>query len=152
MLWYLAADALMHLESGFRIDGGRCVKIKKRWTTALTVAVMTLFCVFPSMAETGWVHNGTAWNYYNSNGVMAKNQWLKSGDTMFWIEEDGSMAVSKWHKEGENWYWLDASGAAVTGWVEIEGKWYYFYDNHNMAVDTYIDSYKVGKDGVWKVE
>lgn len=115
---------------------------------ALTL-VMSLASVFAGYAATGWVHNGTVWNYYGSDGKMAKNVWVKSGDSMFWIEEDGTMAVSKWHQDGTNWYWLDGSGSAATGWLEIDSKWYYFDDNHVMASDETIGSYYVGKDGAW---
>lgn len=34
------------------------------------------------------------------------------------------------------------------GWQEISGKWYYFYPDGAMAVNTKIDGYEIGPDGV----
>ena len=35
------------------------------------------------------------------------------------------------------------------GWNYIEGKWYYCYEDGSIAVNTVIDGYVVGQDGVW---
>lgn len=40
----------------------------------------------PAYAKTGWVYNGSAWNYYSADGTLAQDQWLKDGDSLFWIQ------------------------------------------------------------------
>lgn len=116
--------------------------------TALTV-IFFLAMTVTAYAKTGWVYNGSAWNYYSADGTLAENQWLKDGDSLFWIQGDGTMLVNEWHQDGKIWYWFDASGCAVTGWQQINGKWYYFFEDHTMATSQYINSYYVGKDGAW---
>ncbi len=124
--------------------------MKKKTITALILTVsMALSFVLNGFAQTGWKHNGDAWNYYSTDGTMAKNQWVKNGDSLFWIEEDGSMAVNKWHEHDRKWYYLGPSGAAETGWQVIDEKWYYFKEDYVMAADETIGSYYVGKDGAW---
>lgn len=126
--------------------------MKRRMKAAAALgaaALMTLSGTFTGFAQTGWVQNGNAWNYYNGNGEQAKNQWVISSGAWFWIEPDGTMATNKWVNNGDNWYWVDGSGATVTGWHEIGGKWYFFYKDFTMAKDTTIDSYYVGEDGAW---
>lgn len=102
----------------------------KRRSAGLTILTVVFFLIVtvPAYAKTGWVYNGSAWNYYSADGTLAQDQWLKDGKT---------------------WYWFDASGCAVTGWQQINGKWYYFFEDHTMAVSQYINSYYVGKDGAW---
>ena len=124
--------------------------MRRNRLAVLTMALaMTLSFAMPAMAETGWVYNGSVWNYYHADGHMGRTQWIKNGDSMFWLKDDGAMAVSEWIKEGETWYWLDGSGCAATGWVEIDGKWYYFFEDHHMASNETINSRYVGKDGAW---
>lgn len=48
-----------------------------------------------------------------------------------------------------NWYYWTNAGAS-TGWKEIDGKWYYFDKNGVKAVNTKIDGYEPGSDGVRK--
>lgn len=123
--------------------------MKNRLAVLAMAVAIAMSSVTPAFAETGWVHNGTSWNYYHNDGTLGANQWVKDGDSLFWLEEDGTMAVSTWHQDGEIWYWMDGSGCAATGWVEIDSKWYYFLDNHQMAKEEYIGSRYVGKDGAW---
>lgn len=89
----------------------------KRRSAGLTILTVVFFLIVtvPAYAKTGWVYNGSAWNYYSADGTLAQDQWLKDGDSLFWIQGDGTMLVSEWHQDGKTWYWFDASGCAVTG-------------------------------------
>ncbi len=125
---------------------------KNLCTTLALAACLVLSFTVPALAQTGWVRNGDAWNYYNKDGEMAKSQWVKNGESLFWIDENGFMAVNAWHETDGVMYWLDGSGAAATGWKEIDSKWYYFQEeSHAMATECYVGSHYVGEDGAWVV-
>lgn len=126
------------------------MKKRSRIFAAVTASVvLTLSSAITGLAATGWVQSGNNWNYYKADGSMATNQWVKSGERLFWIEPNGVMATNKWVNNQDKWYFVDEAGASALGWKEINGKHYFFYDDFTMAVDTTIDSYKVGKDGAW---
>ena len=37
------------------------------------------------------------------------------------------------------------------GWTQVDGNWYYFYPGVGYkAVDTYVDTFYVNADGIWK--
>ncbi len=52
------------------------------------------------------------------------------------------------------YFYIDINTGMKTGWTQIDGNWYYFNPVSNgkmgiMAVDTTIDGYYVGNDGIW---
>lgn len=114
-------------------------------TTAATV--FALSSAVTGLAATGWVQNGSNWQYYSADGTMASNRWVISGDYWYWIGDNGVMATNKWINNQDKWYFVDENGASAKGWKAINGKWYFFYDDFTMAVNTTVDSSRVGKDG-----
>ena len=97
-----------------------------------------------SNIQTGWVQNGSVWNYYLSNGTKAtgwqkiENLWYyfnSNGEMMkYWQKIDGNWyyfcgsgyMVKHWYKVGNDWYYFNASGVMQTGWQKINNLWYYF--------------------------
>ena len=53
-----------------------------------------------------------------------------------------------WEKIGEDWYYFKADGSVYNGWLLNGGKWYYLKDGV-MQVNTTVDGYQIGSDGVW---
>ncbi len=124
------------------------MKKQTKFLMAATASmVLALSSAFTGLAATGWVNNGTNWQYYSSNGTLASNQWVISGGRWYWIEASGVMGTNMWINNQDKWYYVGEDGASVKGWKEINGKWYFFYDDFTMATNTMVDSYKVGKDG-----
>lgn len=86
--------------------------------------------------KTGWHNEGGKWYYLNTNagtseeGAMVRNVWLKTSDNKYYYIGDNSIMLEGWHK--------------------ISEKWYYFYPTEgHMAVNTTINTFRVGSDGAW---
>ena len=105
--------------------------------------------VIDPATATGWVKNDSGhWLYYK--GGTALTDWQTIGKLRYFFNADGVMHEG-WKQDestGKWYYWTNAG--AATGWREIEGKWYYFDENGVMAVNTKIDGYEIGPDGVRK--
>ncbi|QKD80467.1 hypothetical protein HPC72_09840 [Actinomyces marmotae] len=98
----------------------------------------------PEAPKTGWVKNGTSWNYIQSSGAKAFG-WLNDGGTWYYLDSTGTMRTgwialdgtwyylnpttgamhTGWIALDGTWYYLDASGAMATGWIALDGRWYY---------------------------
>ncbi len=80
----------------------------------------------------GWIQDDNGqWQYINANG-KAVTGWLTVENIKYYFTTDCIMVSSKW--------------------LQIDGKWYYFYADGKMAVNTTIDGYTIGADGVRKEE
>ena len=101
--------------------------------------------------RTGWVSNGGAWYYYNSQGQMVRNAWTGN----YWLGPDGKMATNSW--VDNNKYYVGSNGAWVkdakkseekkTGWVSNGGAWYYYNAQGQMVRNAWAGSYWLGVDG-----
>lgn len=85
--------------------------------------------------------------YFNDYGRMVKG-WGLISNNWYYFNEDGTMKTG-WVNLGKYSYYLNEKGIMQTGWQLINNKWYYFYPGGDMAVNTTIDGYVVGADGVW---
>lgn len=102
-------------------------------------------------ASSGWIKNGTRWNYKKQNGTNASQEWLTVDGVDYYIDSDGTM-VNGWREfPGNVWYYFRSSGAkAQNYWVETNNKWYYLGSNGVMVRNTVTpDGYPVNSDGVW---
>ena len=78
-----------------------------------------------------------------------KEGWLKDKDgKWYYLNNDGIMQRG-WVKVNNLWYYLNDCGVMVTGWIKDAGKWYYLKRDGSMAVNTIINGYEIGMDGVW---
>lgn len=104
---------------------------------------------------TGWQARGDQWFYLNGSGEMLTG-WLKSADGKWYYMNTnaGSMEgamLKGWINLGGKIYYLGGDGAMLEGWNQVEGNWYYFYPGYgHKAVNTYIDSFYVDGNGVWR--
>ena len=56
--------------------------------------------------------------------------------------------MNKWEEIDGKWYVFDENGYIRTGWYQEGDKWYYLNEDGSMAVDTDVDGYHLGPDGV----
>lgn len=125
--------------------------------------------------KNGWLYVGDKWYLFQSEGRMLKG-WQMVGGNHFFLNESGDMATG-WIKNGNRWYFLNTTpdsncgvmlknrwvvldgkayfmtgdGSMAEGWYQAEGNWYYFYPGQgHKAVNTYIDTFYVDADGVWR--
>jgi glucan-binding YG repeat protein len=102
----------------------------------------------------------------NASGVRGKlaNGWVKS-DGHYYYYKSGKKSTG-WTLVKGKYYYLDADGVRqvgwqtingatyylkkyrMTGWKTISGKLYYFDSDGKMAVNTVLDGYTIGPDGV----
>lgn len=121
-----------------------------------------------------WAKIGESWYLFDSNGAMLTG-WQKRNDRTYHLKPSGEMTTG-WLRDNDRWYylnprqdigvegemvtgWLDLEGRSyylnfdgsmAEGWQEVDGSWYYFYPGDGRkAVDTFIDIFYVGKDGIW---
>ena len=99
-----------------------------------------------NVKKTGWIQNGSAWYYYNSQGQMERNAWV--GD--YWVGADGRMATNSW--VDNNYYYVGSNGVWVrnakkTGWIQSGSTWYYYNNQGQMERNAWVGDYWVGADG-----
>lgn len=76
--------------------------------------------------------------------------WTQN-DAGNWLYYENHKPVTGWKQIESKWYYFDAAGLMQAGgWRQIGGKWYYFYADGSMAVNTKIDGFEIGADGVRK--
>lgn len=112
--------------------------------------------------DESWVRNEIGWWCRTPEGSWLANTWyyLPYNGTMEWyyFDENGYMKTG-WFEDHGTWYYLHpisdgTQGRMYTGWNLIDGKWYYFNEVSDgtkgaMAVDKWVGTYYVDKDGVW---
>lgn len=117
-----------------------------------------------------WTEADGKWMFADKNGAAYKNKWAavanpyantaagQAAFDWFFFDENGQM-MTGWVLDGGKWYYLNPAsdgtqGRMMIGWQLIDGKWYYLNPVSDgtkgaMAVDTWIDTYYVDKNGVW---
>lgn len=120
------------------------------------------------MRVKGWLCDGGRWYYMDSEGVLCTGWIQPSGDTWYYLKESGEMRTGWFQTDPGTWYYFGTDGRMQTGWIYVQGKWYYmasdgrmkigwlldggkwYYLNlqGDMAVNTKIDDWHIGADGV----
>lgn len=124
--------------------------------------------------KNAWLKVLDKWYLFDSSGKMLTGWQTRNGQT-YYLKDAGDMYVG-WIKGGEKWYYLnptpgDLEGAMCKGWIDVSGKiyymdgngamlegwqkvddnWYYFYpQSGHKATNTYIDSFYVDGNGIWR--
>lgn len=102
--------------------------------------------------KTGWQEKDNYWYYLDTSGAM-RTGWIQAANGWYFLNP-GPVAGPMWRSQWLNWnnkmYYLTDNGVMAEGWKDIGGKWYYFYPGEgSMAVNTTINSFMIGSDGVW---
>lgn len=102
----------------------------------------------------GWRTIGNAYYFFNADGAMYEG-WLYRNGNWYYLNELANslegVLFTGWIRRNGAVYFTDSNGAMVTGWNQIDGNWYYFYpSNGQMAVNTTINSFYVGEDGIYR--
>lgn len=80
---------------------------------------------------------------------VSANEWKQDSKGWWYEHSDGSYTKNAWESVNGVWYAFDNNGYMRTGWFQDAGKWYYLNTDGSMAVNTTVDGYKIGIDGVW---
>ncbi len=128
-----------------------------------------------SYQKDSWLKVNDKWYLFQNDGKMLRG-WQKKGNHTYFLSENGDMQVG-WLQSAGRWYyfnptpdayegamfrnqWADVNGKSyyfnnegvmMEGWNQIEGNWYYFYPGDgSRATDTWIDTFYVDSDGIWR--
>ena len=103
---------------------------------------------------TGWqTKNG--YSYFLENSGEMRVGWIQNNGNWYYLKpenEDYQGAAQKgWIHADGNTYYADNTGALLSGWQKVDGNWHYFYPNNfTQAVNTTIDTFYIGADGIWR--
>lgn len=120
----------------------------------------------------GWTNVSGVWYYMDQNGVMLSG-WVKDQGNWYYLGpvDDGAMRTGWIEPQPGKWYYLNGNGVMCTGWTNINGAWYYlgtggddglmrtgwvqdqgvwYYLSPSgaMVVDTIVDGWTIGANGV----
>lgn len=97
---------------------------------------------------TGWIQPRSGdWYYMNPDGRM-QTGWLFENGSWYYLDGSGRMATGWAQPAPGNWYYMDGSGRMQTGWLSYNGSWYYLNRDGSMAVNTVVDGWSIGPDGI----
>ena len=78
----------------------------------------------------------------------SKYEWIFDEQDGWQCLDDDGEPVTGWVLKDDSTYFLDKEGYVRTGWIKHKGVWYYLDEETGvLAKDTWIDNYKVDKDG-----
>lgn len=97
---------------------------------------------------TGWVDvNNGSWFYMGPSGNMLTGWIQPTPGAWYYLNQSGYMERN-WVNIGGKWYYFDQNGRMQTGWINNNGRWYYLQSDGSMAVNTSVDGWTIGADGV----
>ena len=122
-----------------------------------------------------WLNVNDRWYLFQADGKMLKGWQNRDGKTYFlsdngdmhmgWIQAEGrwyymnpipgdyfgAMVKNQWAEVNGKTYYFDQDGIMVEGWYQVGEDWYYFYPGDgNKAVNTWIDTFYVDENGIWR--
>lgn len=97
--------------------------------------------------QTGWQTVDGATYYFDVSGEALRG-WQTIGSSKYYFGSDYKMRTGLQTIAGKI-YFFNSSGKMQTGWQTIDGNRYYFDTSTGiMAVNTTIDGYEIGSDGI----
>lgn len=117
-----------------------------KFTKLIVTATLIAATAIPVSANE-WKQDSKGWWYKHSDGSYTRNAWESVNGVWYAFDSNGYMRTG-WFQDGGKWYYLDASGVMKTGWLQDTGKWYYLNADGSMAVNTTVEGYRIGVDGV----
>lgn len=106
-----------------------------------------------SNADSGWIPDGSRWQYMKKDGKKATNEWLTINGSDYWFDADTYMATGWRQFQNGAWYYFKSSGAmAVNSWAQNgSGAWFYLGGDGVMMTNAITpDGYRVNEYGVWQ--
>lgn len=103
----------------------------------------------------GWQKKGNHTYFLTESGEMHVG-WLQSAGRWYYFNPtpdayEGAMFQNSWANVNGKLYYFNGEGIMVEGWNQVDGNWYYFYPGEgNKAVNTWIDTFYVDGDGIWR--
>ena len=122
-----------------------------------------------------WLNVNDRWYLFQADGKMLKGWQNRDGKTYFlsdngdmhmgWIQAEGrwyymnpvpgdyfgAMVKNQWAEVNGKTYYFNQDGIMVEGWYQVGEDWYYFYPGDgNKAVNTWIDTFYVDENGIWR--
>lgn len=98
---------------------------------------------------TGWNVIGGQWYYFSASSGAMLTGWIKPYSKWYYMDPASGKMVTGWLERDKGYYYYYSSGDMATGWTQISGKWYYMDPSTGkMAVNTVIDGWQIGPDGV----
>ena len=122
-----------------------------------------------------WRNVNDRWYLFQADGKMLKGWQNRDGKTYFlsdngdmhmgWIQAEGrwyymnpvpgdyfgAMVKNQWAEVNGKTYYFNQDGIMVEGWYQVGEDWYYFYPGDgNKAVNTWIDTFYVDENGIWR--
>ena len=103
----------------------------------------------------GWQKKGNHTYFLTESGEMQVG-WLQSAGRWYYFNPtpdayEGAMFQNSWANVNGKLYYFNGEGIMVEGWNQVDGSWYYFYPGEgNKAVNTWIDTFYVDEDGIWR--
>lgn len=95
----------------------------------------------------GWFSDGGKWYYMDQNGILCTG-WVEVNSAWFYLGPFGDMQTGWIQPVPGNWYYMNADGTMKTGWLNDNGTWYYLASDGSMVVNTLVEGWWVGADGV----
>ncbi len=137
--YYFSKDG--KLKTGFQKINGKTYYFKKTGKDGVK-----------GRMKTGWRSAKAGKYYFNSSGVM-QTGWTKIGSKRYYFDKSTGIMKTGWLELSKGKYYLGSDGARRKGWQTIGGNKYYFYKSGSgkvgvMAVNTTIDGYEIGADGI----
>jgi hypothetical protein len=95
--------------------------------------------VEPPVADNGWIYANGVWKYFIDG--FAQTGWIHDGTAWYYLDSDGIMQTGwVYDTDYKAWYYLAGNGAMKTGWVKDDGNWYYLTGNGAMKVGWFYDN------------
>lgn len=105
---------------------------------------------------TGWQEKDGYWYYLDASGAT-RGGWIQASNGWYFLNPSpqgfGAMYKSQWLDYNGKKYYMGENGVMCEGWKKIGDNWFYFYPGEgSMAVNTFINTFYVGPDGVWQIK
>lgn len=95
----------------------------------------------------GWVYVNDNWYYMGPDGDM-QTGWIQPAPASWYHLNQSGIMERGWINVDGKWYFLAQDGKMQTGWVNDNNRWFYLNGDGSMAVNTTVDGWSIGSDGV----
>lgn len=120
--------------------------MRKVLITALLASIL-IVTANPISASAEWKQNiNKQWCFFDSRNFKVTG-WQKIDGAYYYFDTNGIMKTG-WIQDGGKWYYSNESGVMQIGWIKQNNSWYHLGNAGAIDIDTVIDGYYLGEDGV----